>query len=365
MNLVFLCGSLEPGKDGVGDYSRRLAGALVQLGHVAALVALSESEVPPKQTTEQFEDGIRLPVLRLHKGQSWAHKKPVLEAFINTHKPDVLSLQYVPYAFHPKGLAFGVGKQLSELKTGARWHFMFHELWVGIESEPPFKSRIYGLLQKAIIKNTLRALQPNLITTQTRLYQHLLQQMGNTVHLLPLFGNIPVATKQHSPKSEERLIFILFGGIHHSAKIEGFASWIKGLENRQAKPEVHFVGTNGEELTPFKSVLERMGIFYKVHGRQDAAEVSRLLSVSHIGITTTPYLLCEKSGSVAAMLDHGLPVLCIARDWQVPERSMPQATTQPVCLWHENVVLTSVLDAAVPGNPPGVVAERFINLIRT
>lgn len=26
MTILFLCGSLEPGRDGVGDYTRRLAG---------------------------------------------------------------------------------------------------------------------------------------------------------------------------------------------------------------------------------------------------------------------------------------------------------------------------------------------------
>ena len=30
MNLLFICGSLEPGKDGVGDYIRRLSSELLQ-----------------------------------------------------------------------------------------------------------------------------------------------------------------------------------------------------------------------------------------------------------------------------------------------------------------------------------------------
>jgi hypothetical protein len=33
MKLLFLRGSIEPGKDGVGDYTCRLCGALIAEGH--------------------------------------------------------------------------------------------------------------------------------------------------------------------------------------------------------------------------------------------------------------------------------------------------------------------------------------------
>ena len=365
MNFIFICGSQEPGKDGVGDYSRRLAGALVQLGHKAALVALAEPEVPISQISEQAENGVRLPVLRFYKGQSRAEKRPVLQAFIDEHKPDILSLQYVPYAFHPKGLALGLVKLLNDLKVEGNWHTMFHELWVGIEQGAPLKNRIYGLLQKAIIKKTVHQLRPGLITTQSLLYQSLLQQMGETAYVLPLFSNIPVTAKAPGPKPAGNLIFMVFGGIHYGAKVEGFVNWVSGLEDHQVKPEVHFVGSNGGELAHFKAILDQAGINYTVYGRQDAAAVSRLMHRAHIGITTTPYLLCEKSGSVAAMLDHDLPVLCIARDWQVPKRNMPQVTAQPVCLWHKDLELASVLNAAAPGNSAAAVAKQFITLLAT
>jgi hypothetical protein len=33
--------------------------------------------------------------------------------------------------------------------------------------------------------------------------------------------------------------------------------------------------------------------------------------MADLGVTTTPILLAEKSGTVAAMQEHELPVLCI------------------------------------------------------
>ena len=41
MKLIFICGSLEPGRDGVGDYTRRLAGELIRQGHQIAIIALN------------------------------------------------------------------------------------------------------------------------------------------------------------------------------------------------------------------------------------------------------------------------------------------------------------------------------------
>ena len=42
MRIVFICGSLEPGRDGVGDYVRHLAVAVAQQGHETAAVALRD-----------------------------------------------------------------------------------------------------------------------------------------------------------------------------------------------------------------------------------------------------------------------------------------------------------------------------------
>ena len=42
MKLLFLCSSLEPGRDGVGDYTRRLAGECLRQGHEVRLLSLND-----------------------------------------------------------------------------------------------------------------------------------------------------------------------------------------------------------------------------------------------------------------------------------------------------------------------------------
>jgi hypothetical protein len=59
MKIIFLCGSLEPGCDGVGDYTRRLAGELIKQGHHIAAVALNDQYLQEEftgmqQTNDKF-----------------------------------------------------------------------------------------------------------------------------------------------------------------------------------------------------------------------------------------------------------------------------------------------------------------------
>jgi hypothetical protein len=42
LKILFLCGSLEPGRDGVGDCVKNVAGELRIQGHQAAAIALND-----------------------------------------------------------------------------------------------------------------------------------------------------------------------------------------------------------------------------------------------------------------------------------------------------------------------------------
>lgn len=42
MKILFICGSAEPGKNGVGNNTHRLCGGLVRTGHIIKLLSLSD-----------------------------------------------------------------------------------------------------------------------------------------------------------------------------------------------------------------------------------------------------------------------------------------------------------------------------------
>src|SRR5207253_4173313 len=66
VRVTFICSSLEPGRDGVGDYSRRLAYALERQGHAAQLVGLNDRHLSVD------EDGVDHTTVRLAASTKWA-----------------------------------------------------------------------------------------------------------------------------------------------------------------------------------------------------------------------------------------------------------------------------------------------------
>jgi glycosyltransferase involved in cell wall biosynthesis len=324
MKIIFLCGSLEASNDGVGDYTRRFAGELIRQGHCSAIVAIMDKAVEERIEECQDSDDTIIPVLRLPFNKGYASNCKEAKAWVDTFKPDWISLQYVPFSFHHKGLPLGLSIALKQLTKERKLHVMFHELWVGMNVEASNKHRLWGGLQQRLIENLVKKLQPHVIHTHTTLYQQQLLQLGISVSLLPLFGNIPVV---HSFSKKESLdsvtnqkIFTiaLFGSIHYGAPIEDFATSVcKYAYKNNLDIEVVFIGRCGAALEQWITLCESKKITIKVFGEQPAAKISEVLRMADLGVTTTPLLLAEKSGTVAAMQEHGLPVLCVSRSWGV------------------------------------------------
>ena len=137
MNLVFLTSCLEPGRDGVGDYTRLLAEASAQRGHRAGLVALNDRYV-------SWQRGPA--TLRFGPGLSWEERIEQARQFLVEFETDWVSVQFVAYGFHPKGLAWGLGERLAGLARGRLVHLMLHELWIGAEKGARLKPRLIGRL---------------------------------------------------------------------------------------------------------------------------------------------------------------------------------------------------------------------------
>lgn len=105
MDILFICGSVELGNDGVGDYTRRLCAKLIKEGHKAQILALCDRIVFYTSESQVVEETSvivhRIPIQASNK-QRLFWLKEILKDFT----PDWISLQYVPYSFNPKGLPF-------------------------------------------------------------------------------------------------------------------------------------------------------------------------------------------------------------------------------------------------------------------
>ncbi|MEO7767543.1 MAG: hypothetical protein ABIS01_08960, partial [Ferruginibacter sp.] len=188
MKIAFLCGSLEPGRDGVGDYTRRLAGELIRQGHEAGIIAINDQHFTGEFEGFQESEGLNLPMLRLPSHWPSNQRFKRAASWINSFNPGWISLQFVPFSFNAKGLPFGMSRLLMTLGKNRNWHIMFHELWVGMHIGAPRKEICWGYVQREIILSLIRRLQPRLIHTQSSLYKTQLAKLGVKALLLPLFS---------------------------------------------------------------------------------------------------------------------------------------------------------------------------------
>jgi len=325
VKVVFLCGSLEPGHDGVGDYTRRLAGELKRQGKQIFMIAINERNLTGLYVQgEQESEGTAIPVLRISGRINYRKRLQVAKQWIDAVDPDWLSLQYVPFSFHPKGAHIFLGRFLRRLGRHRRWHIMFHELWTGMDKESSKKHYWLGKIHRLLIKSLINTLNPAVIHTHTHVYLEKIAGLGYKANYLPLFSNIPFFEQESTSNPddininrENKLLFVLFGGIHRNAPVAQLASDLVRYEkSNKTRVLLIIIGRNGPMQKQWTSIWALNGLELVLMGEQSPMMISKILHSASIGISTTPIQLAEKSGSVAAMREHQLPVLCVSRTWK-------------------------------------------------
>lgn len=307
MKILFICGSLEEKKNGVADYVLSLANSLEKLGHETAIIALND----PRNsiTTEVLKNNNKLRI-SFSNDSSIYRKKIIVNQFIQTYKPDLISLQFVSFSFHQKGLPFNLLSILSGTKH-LPLHIMFHELWVDYKNTKNFKKYILGILQKCFLMFMIKRLKPKIITTTIPYYINKLKPTKS--FLLPLFGNIKPTNYINLTKQNNELNVVFFGSF--SPNISEFIlqlKWLKSYtELHKLNIKLNVIGNNGihkeESLFQIKEILGRHVLNYI--GERSSEQVSETFLNADIGISRANYKYYGKSGSTMAMLEHGLPVL--------------------------------------------------------
>ena len=190
MRILFITGCLEPGKDGVGDYTRELAAECGRRGHPAFLMSLNDpwiktpvKAIPPDTDTSS---------LRLGPHQSWVDRVTAARAFVAEAGPDLISLQLVLYSFHPAGLSFALPQLLRAIIGPIAVEVMLHELWLGEQTGARLKTRVFGFCQRKIIEGVVKKLACRVTHTSNSAYTRLLNRRGIAAKLLPLFGSVPI-----------------------------------------------------------------------------------------------------------------------------------------------------------------------------
>ncbi len=324
MKILFICGSVEPGCDGVGDYLRSLSAELMRAGNEVGIIALKDRHIQNYSDGSQSIETFTMKVLRLPFSGTIQQYETAVRKWIQNFSPDFLSLQFVPFSFHRKGLLFGLSGCLKKISEGYRWHIMFHELWVGMATNSSLKLKAWGFIQKKMISRIIRELRPAIVHTNTILYQQQLKAIGfQSIHL-PLFSNVRMSKRINrvgdSLVNGAPIYLVHFGLLHPGAPIAHFAREIKYYaEDKNLHFILRIIGRGGREQIKWKQICADGELETEILGEQSFKTISEIFSSASVGITTNPLELVEKSGSVAAMIEHGLPVLSVSQSWHTPK----------------------------------------------
>lgn len=334
MKILFLCSSLEPGRDGVGDYTRALASECTRLGHECRVGALNDRHLTmgTDSSGNQENEFASFDCFRLSSKTSWSTRMKQLREQCFEFKPDIASLQFVNYGFHDKGLCFLLPTKLRSLPI-KKWHIMFHELWIGFSIISPWKEQFVGFLQSRIVKRMVKRLNPVFITTSNELYIQLLDRKGITATRLPLFGNFSttvtddeeleafVHTHELDIKQRARWLVVgIFGSVEFHFDID---QALHGL-NEEAKSQnkklllLHAGGISNPEAWRDARLDANPGIDIRLLGRCTSNEISKFLSILDVGLPSIQKQMLGKSGVAAAMYDHGVE-LRVLGDLPLPE----------------------------------------------
>lgn len=336
MKIRFLAASLEAQKDGVGDYTARLAAECAELGHDVESIGFNDKHISEIAATAH---SLRLPQRlspqeRLDAFRQWEGSSVT---------PDWASLQFVPYGFHRKGFVHGWAQALLRMGGGAKQHVFFHEIWIGFRRSAPIKERVVGFLQKRQIRRLMEAIRPRLIHSSNESYTTILGNVGLKASVLPLFGNIPIAeTMNESERSaflaklnvERRdrvCLAAIFGSIHPAWKPDAIlTALIKACSERQKRLVVVSIGRIGAGEGHWQKMREDFGgsATFERMGELPPLEISKMLQEFDAGFCLSPFELLGKSGSTAALLDHGLrPIVSRFENAPEPKNPAPELIT--------------------------------------
>ena len=312
-NILFICGSLEPDKDGVGDYVWKLATSLLKRGFSCTCVSLSDEFVTPKTFISELTDfPSEITRYRISASSSWREKLKLLNKIAVKEKPSFISFHYGPYTYSSRGVPIRLVNWLPKLNYKCKWQLMLHELWV----DPSLKTSNYLLspVQSLLLKTFVDRISPSIVNTTNTYYVRQLLRIGVKSKKIPIFSNINYIKAPTITRDTSWWNFLFFGSIHpeweHECLLDAInLARIKSNISICCFTLIGHAGDYGVKLWSHLAINYKNNFIFQNLGALPAKDISHQLQIADFGVTTTPSHLIEKSGSVAAMLAHGLPVI--------------------------------------------------------
>ena len=281
MKICFISGPYKPGKCGISDYISLLSAKIKNHGHQSQHIAIDESNT-------------------------------LSDIVGNLPPADLYSIQFAPFSFSPTGLSkkrlLGLAKSLN----GENTHINFHEIWIGAYPSAKWKEKTIGWLQKREIVKFINISNPITITCSNSAAIDRMKQSGIDCKYLYLFGNIPYSKTEQS-KASTVLSVAFFGTLYEKFPYGLLAEKLNEISKSLNIPiHIKIIGRQRESsgLKEINKIGKKLSFVISQLGEQPSKAISKEFQNCDLGVSTTPYDIIGKSGVTAAMLEHGLPVLC-------------------------------------------------------
>jgi len=328
LRIAFICGCIEPGKDGIGDYTFSLAAELVKAGHYCIVISLKDRFVNEITNSARFlettqPEYARFPIT-LNKNKMINQAQRIIQSW----QPNLISLQYNPYSFNSKGIPLYLPSALANISYNTPIHIMFHEIWNHSSFPLSISSKLYSPIQKFIAKRLVNKLNIKCVSTSNNFYANMLQSIGISAIVNSVHSNITIApicdsqkqllSSSHAfPILTYQRIIVIFGNqltLPQPNAVSDFAeqSSLCGSLNL-----LLVVGHHSQKsLLSIQKLSDLIGSSCNVHitGSLDSSSLSYLITLADMAITTYPFELAGKSGAVTTLLDHGKAVYFVGHN---------------------------------------------------
>ena len=278
MRICFIAGDKTSGQCGINDYVELLSQELEELG----------------QQIERYF---------IKKDCEKLNKLP---------NADLYSIQFAPYAYANNGMPVKTLNFLAKKLQNKKVHINFHEIWVGAYPRANWKEKGIGWLQKNFILGFINKCKPTWISTSNAAALDRLKQLGVPARFLYLFGNIPYSANSKVTSKVQTLKVAFFGTTYADFPYHKLGNFFSNLSKIcEKKLEIIMIGRQREDegTNQLISLCKMNNFLIQTTGELSTNLISEQFQECTLGVSTTPYDVIGKSGTAAAMLEHGLPIL--------------------------------------------------------
>jgi polysaccharide biosynthesis protein PslF len=311
MRILMLSAEYPPMMGGVGDYTRRLTGALTQQGHEVAVVTGNQGQA--------YRDAARIYPVRV---QRWDRSCiSTIRQIIAKLQPDIMHIQYQTGAYDMNVAINTLPRKLSyERKNGLKVVTTAHDLL------PPYLFPKAGPLRDWYTKRIIRDADAAVITNAGdyhRVINDAKGQWNQRTVFIPIGANVTPAPPQYYERSLWRERFELpaggtllayFGLLTHSKGIETI---IEAMQELPTTTHLVMIGGAGDSeadqtyAQQLKQKIARTGLEQRIiiTGYTEPSDVSAYLMAADAIVLPFNDGYSYRRGSLITALAHQVPVI--------------------------------------------------------